>query len=99
MSSYKPQFVQEKLCKKFGFTTQVAKNRGKDHIWYGLSIDGVETIFTKFSHNNEEIEDGLQRLIAQELKVTKKIFRGMIECTVSKEMYYDILKTNPDLSK
>jgi hypothetical protein len=63
-----------------------------------LSIDGVCTVMTKFSRNDEEIGDFLQGQIAKQLFVHKRVFQGMIDCYISKESYYQMLKENPDIA-
>ncbi len=49
-------------------------------------------IFTIISHNLKEYSDSLLGKMARQLKLEKSDFVELVECTLSKEMYYNILR-------
>lgn len=92
--AYKPREVEEKLQNKFGFARD--KDRGSDHRYYILEIEGLPLIRTHFSHaRKKDIGAVLESKIVKQLHVRKKYFKGMIDCTNSREDYYHQLQKDP----
>src|SRR5579864_3749567 len=88
---YKAQDIEKKLQKKFNFK----RTSRQDHREYELELPGAPPIRTIFSHNKQEIGPTLESLIARQLGVSTRDFRGMIDCTVGKDDYYSRLKAPP----
>jgi hypothetical protein len=85
--------VESTLLNKFVFTP--ARTRGNDHRWFELTLPGLPTIATKFSHTREDIGDPLWRKIAMQLRVRPQYLTGMISCSNSREAYYTQVRTDP----
>lgn len=82
--------VAKRLQQK-GFTLKVSK----DHKYFFVyNSDGTKTIVnTKISHSsNNEIHDGLLNSMMKQIRLKKPEFDRYMDCTLSKEMYLDILK-------
>ena len=63
-----------------------------DHTFYTLYIDGKKTkIFTKISHNNPEISDGLISCMHKQCRISKDEFVKLVSCFLSYEGYIDVL--------
>ncbi|NOT73990.1 MAG: hypothetical protein HOP08_03610 [Cyclobacteriaceae bacterium] len=78
------------LCGK-GF--KEAPNKSKDHKWIEFWHDGKLTrCRTKFSHNNQEINDYLIREMSRQINLNKKEFVAFAKCTLSQPQYVAILK-------
>ncbi len=89
----KTRDLRSKLQNKFGFSH--SKVRSDDHYWYELTIPGLPIIATKVSHGSKEISSSLENAIARQLRVRKKFFRGMIECTKDSETYQKQVREDP----
>ena len=69
------------------------EDRTGDHIYFWLNIDGSEFRVGKLSHSargqapNYVISDTARRL-----KLTKKEFVSLVECTIDKQMHKDLWK-------
>ena len=75
------QKIDTSLCRK-GF---VRDEKG-DHIRYRLYVDGAKTeIRTMISHNRRPIPDSLISIMAKELRLSKKDYLRLINCTLSGE--------------
>ena len=85
--------VERTLIKKFNFAR--ADRRADDHRWLQLKLDDLPAIYTKFSHTREDISERIWGLIALQLKVRVPYLNGMIDCTNSREAYYNLLETGP----
>ena len=67
--------------KKKGFQTTSGK-----HVIYTFYYHGVcQSIVTHMSHNNQEIDDCLLGEMSEQLSLSKKEFRELIECTFSED--------------
>lgn len=88
----KARDVQKQLTKKFGFTPT---ERGDRHDWFELTVAGVPKISVMFSHGERDIGDRLQNLLAQQLRVRRNYFNGMIDCTKNKDDYYRVVVEAP----
>lgn len=71
-----------------GFERRDAKD-AYFHLW----ADGKKTpIYTKISHGEREIHDGLLGRMALQLKLRRAQFDDLIECPLSREDYVGILR-------
>jgi len=76
---------------KKGF--QEASNKSVDHkrieFWHKGKLTRCRT---KFSHNGEEINDWLISQMSKQVSLSKKQFIEFAKCTLSQDMYVEILK-------
>jgi len=77
---------------KFDF---VSARKASDHRWYVLKLDGLPPILTKASHAKAEITGKLESAIAKQLRVRTPFFREMMNCTKSREEYYQQIRSDP----
>ncbi len=89
----KVKVVEERLLNKFGFA--LADHRSVDHRWYELTLPGIPTISTKFSHGVKELSVTLEGLIAKQLRVRKAYFVEMVECSKSSDEYRQQVSNAP----
>lgn len=82
--------VERALSKK-GFTLEK-----RDHNYYFLYNKGKKTkINTKVSHGtHKDISDGLLNQMMRQMKLPKKEFNDYMNCTFTKEEYFEYLETN-----
>src|SRR2546423_13828399 len=85
--------VENILLHKFAF--EPAPTRGDDHRWLQLTLPGLPSIITRFSHTREDIGDPLWRKIAMQLRVCPQYLTGMISCSHSRDDYYNQVRTDP----
>ena len=79
----------DSALRKKGFQ-EASGNR--DHTYYFLFHNGKKTnIFTKISHGEKEIHDGLCSSIARGIKLTKGQFNDFVDCPLSYEDYVKLL--------
>ena len=69
-----------------------SSNRAKDHKPVEFYHDGKLILWTKFSHNNEDIRDSLIAKMSQQCKLDKKGFIRFATCEMTKEEYVKKLK-------
>lgn len=87
MSSFNDKEVRKSLKKK-GFKEE----SDKDHVYYWYyNDDKVTKIKTKVSHNAQDISDPLISLMARQLHLSNTEFKNLIQCTLSKEQYREVL--------
>ena len=84
--------VEALLQTKFGFSP--AKSHSSAHRWYELHLPGLPPIRTFFSHGKKRSAD-LESKIARQLRVRRDYFKGMIDCTNSREDYYNQVRQSP----
>ncbi len=90
MTSRPVRLIRANLVKK-GFEETVAG----DHIYFWLTINGKDTgIKTKISHSASECGDILLGLMARQVKLARKEFERLVDCTLGKEGYLKILRNN-----
>jgi len=77
------------------FESSESRNRADDHRWVELKLPGVPTIRTFFSHARQDIGDELWKTIASQLKVRAQYLDGMIDCTNSRDDYYEKVRDEP----
>ena len=66
----------------------LAKGMERDdthHHMYRKSIDGVTHLVTRMSHGSKEIDDGLAKLMANQLCLELREFWNLVECPLSEE--------------
>ena len=85
--------VEATLLNKFDFARS---DKAADHRWLELGLPGLPRILTKFSHTREDIGDTLWKMIARQLRVHSNYLSGMIDCTKSREDYYQRVRTDPN---
>lgn len=67
--------------------------REGDHHFYSLVVGGKKTgIFTKISHGEREIHDGLLAQMAKQTRLVKKDFLDLIDCPMSAAEYLKKLR-------
>lgn len=84
------------LVKKFGFEWKRGSGRNP-HDRLVLVHNGKQVASTAFSRNlrpNQDIEDWLMTPIVRELRAqTNSTLKGMFNCTVGRDKYLEILKS------
>jgi predicted RNA binding protein YcfA (HicA-like mRNA interferase family) len=64
------------------------KSNGDHHYFHYYSKAGKKTrVFTKTSHGSREIDDGLLRFMAKQVKLTKADFDDLIDCPLDRDSY------------
>lgn len=64
------------------------------HLWH----EGKKTaIWTKISHGEREIHDGLLAAMSRQVKLSRRQFDDLVDCPLSKEEYISLLKESGDL--
>jgi hypothetical protein len=86
--------VKAALSTKFDFVP--APNKSPDHEWFALEIEGAQKVATKFSRGEREVDDWLLGQIAKQLLVRRAYLDEMIDCTKSRDEYYQKLRENPE---
>ncbi|MFA7380593.1 MAG: hypothetical protein WC150_09040, partial [Bacteroidia bacterium] len=90
MSALDSKKTFKALCSK-GFVE--SEHKSKDHkrieFWYNGTLTRCRT---KFSHNNQELNDYLIREMSKQTYLTKKQFTDFAKCTISELEYIEILK-------
>ena len=91
MSPLDSKKTYKAMCSK-GF--QEAQKGNPDHKWIEFWHDGKLTRSrTKFSHNNQEINDYLIREMSKQVNLSKKEFVDFAKCTLSEGGYVEILRS------
>src|SRR6266508_2918691 len=85
--------VENTLLNKFAFEST---KRHSDHRWLRLALPDLPAILTKFSNTREDIGDTLWKMIARQLRVPSNYLNGMVDCTHSREDYYQKVRTDPN---
>jgi len=67
--------------------------RTGDHAFFHLHVGGKKTaIFTKVSHGEKEIHDGLLGAMARQVRLTKRKFLDLVDCPLKEEEYVSLLR-------
>jgi len=78
----------EAALQKKGFK----RREGKD-AYYHLYVDGKKTpIFTKISHGEKEIHDGLLGAMSRQMQLSKRQFGDFVDCPLTMEAYILLLR-------
>ena len=85
--------VEKTLLNKFAFSAVPEK---ADHRWFRLKLPDLPPILTMFSHTREDIGDTLWKKIATQLRVQSNYLNGMIDCSNSREAYYEKVRSEPN---
>jgi len=62
------------------------------HHMYRKTIDGVTHLVTRISHGSKEIDDGLAKLMGNQLCLQLREFWRLIECPLSEEEWDDLVR-------
>ena len=89
MTVFKDKDVKRSLVKKGFHETRKTKHR-----FYFLydENDKKTSINTHFSNNEQEINDGLINKMCRETHLNKEQFCDLVNCPLSRDEYYEILK-------
>ena len=88
--SRKGREIRHLLMDKFGFTESTT-----DHYWYELSLPDLPTIKAKISFGSKTYDDKLQGYVARQLLVRRRFYEEMMNCSRSREDYYQIVQIDP----
>ena len=88
MTVFKSRKVVSSLKRK-GFVEEP-----RDHMTYTLCDENgkLTTIWTKVSHNGQDINKYLIKQMSNQTRLSKEDFEDLINCPLSKEMYYKKLR-------
>jgi hypothetical protein len=93
MTAYDPKDIERMYVNKLNM--QPTPRKGDPHGWFELQIQGHSTIATKLATNHkQEIRDELISKMSRQLRITPKIFRGLMDCHVQKDEYITIVQSN-----
>lgn len=88
----------DSALRKKGFQESGKKN--PDHTYYILFYNGKRTgIFTKISHGEKELRDGLCSLMARQIKLTRRQFDEFVDCPLTYDLYVRILVQASELDE
>ena len=87
MAELSPGEVRRQLPRKFGFVSE----GGTRHEHFVLRRNGELVAYCDVSRGTSPFRDRLIGLMASQAHVRPRIFVGMIQCSVSKERYLEIL--------
>lgn len=69
-----------------------AEFKGRDHrFFFFMHASRKTSIFTKVSRGEREADDWLQRKMAQQVRLTKREFAALVDCTLSAADYAELL--------
>lgn len=67
-------------------------------MFYHLCVAGMKTkIWTKISHGDREIHDGLLSAMARQLRLTNRQFRDLVECPLTAEEFARLLRERGEI--
>jgi predicted RNA binding protein YcfA (HicA-like mRNA interferase family) len=76
-----------------GLQNKGFRRRDAKDIYLHLFVAGRKTaIWTKVSHGEKEIHDGLIATMSRQLRLNKRQFGELVECPLSEEQYLDLLR-------
>jgi hypothetical protein len=76
-----------------GLTKKGFQARENDHTFYHLYVEGKKTgVYTKISHGEKEIRDGLLGAMARQVKLTRKQFNDLIDCPLTADEYVKLMR-------
>ena len=82
------------------FEAKGFSRRQGDHVFFHFFVNGKKTqIYTKVSHGEKEIHDGLLGTMARQLRLTKKQMGELVDCPLSQAEYVKILQDGGHISK
>lgn len=86
-----PKDIEQSLVHKFGFDLDDSRT----HRFLQLKLPGRPTITTMISHSKKEYGKRLEGKVARQLHVRQPFFVEMIDCTRSREDYYEQVQKDP----
>ena len=87
MPTYKAREVKKVLQNKL----KCEIDKDGHHIYYRVFDEDRLIGETFMSHNNQDINDYLQNRMAKQLGVSTKVFRDIVDCSVSRSDYIERL--------
>jgi hypothetical protein len=68
------------------------EDRKRDHRYYFFYHDGKKSsIYTKISHNADEIDDYLCSAMSRQIKLTRAQFKDFVECPLKADEYLRLM--------
>lgn len=87
---YKPVEVGRMLTSKLRMRVEET-----DHQWFVLEFEGLPPIRTKVSHNKKDIGDELENRIVKQLRIRKKFFHELMDCSKNIDDYERQVREDP----
>ncbi len=85
-----------KNLKKKGFIDSI--DHSNDHKYLEYFHDGKMILYTKLSHGSKkDLDDYLIKQMSMQCKITKQQFADLVNCPLSADEYFEILKINGEL--
>jgi len=76
-----------------GLTKKGFQRRENDHSFFHLVVNGKKTvIYTKISHGEKEINDGLLGLMSRQVRLSRKQFNDLVDCPMTSDEYLRLLQ-------
>lgn len=72
-----------------------AEHREAGHKWYELQLPGLPIIATRVGHHKKDVGTKLEGKIARQCRVRGPYFAEMMDCTKSKDDYYEQVRRDP----
>ncbi len=66
-----------------------------DHRWFELQLNELPTIRTKISHNKKDIGPALENRICKQMRIRKKFFYELMDCTKYRDDYERQVREDP----
>jgi hypothetical protein len=87
MGNLDSKTVERALLKK-GFSIEMG-----DHKYFRLYLNGKDTgVYTKTSHNSQDIGDMLTGKMAKQLRMNTMFFKAFVECAKTQKDYETLLR-------
>lgn len=90
MMPYKPIEIERMLINKLHMRVSNA-----DHKWFELKIDGLPPIRTKLPNHKDDINPIIAGRIHKQLRIRKKFFHELMDCTKYFDDYENQIKDDP----
>jgi len=90
MASRSIRVIKDALLSK-GFVDESVGRHRKLRLWVNEAGTGI---YTFYSHSAKECDDYILDRMAKQLKIFRVQLNKLIDCTLSKEEYINILKEN-----
>lgn len=86
----KARVLKRSLGTKFGLAP-ITIGKDSDHEWLGVTVPGARPVAVMFSLNDADLGDVLVGLICKQLRVRRPYLNGMVQCSNSRQAYYQKL--------
>jgi len=68
-----------------------AEDRGRDHVFFFIEVDGKSYRATKFSHNAQgQIPGMILSAISRQMRLTNKELKRFVNCTIDIEQWLNL---------